>query len=364
MWSGTAFYICKIFEKHFIQIDVIKLELKRTFFSYLKGFYLNRLKGKKYVYQYDIGLLKYNFLKHEQSFKNKYDLIITFEFFLVPFLKFKDNRILLWTDATFDNLHNYYEYLTNLSNITIQNASNLQARSLLCADYIFLSSDWAKQSVIKKYNINTSKISVLPFGSNLDTFLNLNEINSIIEERKKNDVVYFFFPSVDWRRKGGELALEVVNKLNFLGIKSRLIVAGCKVPDNFSKENIEELGFLDKTVTKDIETLISIYKRSSYLILPSKADCTPIVFNESNSFALPILSTITGGVPSMINENNGKIFPYEKFVDSAVHFITSNHLNSSFYEKLCINSYNYYIEHLNWGIAENKIVNMFQKNKF
>src|SRR5690606_32344829 len=98
--------------------------------------------------------------------------------------------------------------------------------------------------------------------------------------------------------------------LNKSGIKAKLIIAGCSIPDHLDQRHIVNIGFLDKRKQDQEAKLIDYYKRSHFLILPSKADCTPVVFSEANSFALPVITSKTGGIETIVNpeNNNGVAF--------------------------------------------------------
>src|SRR5690606_23700547 len=129
---------------------------------------------------------------------------------------------------------------------------------------------------------------------------------------------------VYWERKGGEFVLQIMEKLHALGMAAELIVAG-KVPDNLNESYIDYVGYLNKKVPEQEEKMIDQYMRSHFLIMPSKADCTPIAFSEANSFALPVISTKTGGIESVVNPkfDNGVCFHLDDdYADKVVKYIS------------------------------------------
>src|SRR6185295_5200277 len=107
-------------------------EMKRDLTSYLSGFYLNRVVKKKYFSWADTRLLKKK--KYAGDLTKKFDLIITFQFFLVPLLKTNGEKIIWWSDATFNNLLNNYPYVTNVSEYSIKGAHSIQQIALACSD--------------------------------------------------------------------------------------------------------------------------------------------------------------------------------------------------------------------------------------
>ena len=59
----------------------------------------------------------------------------------------------------------------------------VEGKSLEKSSVIIFASEWAKREAIKAYNCSTDKISVIPFGANIDTIPDRKKILGI---RKKN----------------------------------------------------------------------------------------------------------------------------------------------------------------------------------
>ena len=68
--------------------------------------------------------------------------------------------------------------------------------------------------------------------------------------------------------------------------------------------------FLDMNVEKDRSRLTDLLMDSALLLVPTRADCSPIAFCEANGFGLPAVSTDTGGVSSLVRDGeNGLLLP-------------------------------------------------------
>ncbi len=108
---------------------------------------------------------------------------------------------------------------------------------------------------------------------------------------------------VDWHRKGGDIAYAVAKRLNQIGLPTELTVVGCQPLINEPiPKFVKSLGFIKKSAPEGKERLNRLIIESHFLILPSLADCTPMVFPEANSLGVPCLSTKVGGIPSIIQE--------------------------------------------------------------
>lgn len=359
-WSGTAYYIYQLLKKHF-EVTPINVSFKRSWASLLRGFYYNRLTNKQYFTTFDFSVYKHSKDHLDNVFAGGYDVIFTYDYFLIPSLVKYAKHIILISDATFDNLLNYYDYRSNLCPRNIKDGHALQKEAFEKLTYALFSSNWAISNAVEKYGANRSKLKTLFYGSNLNHSLRRESISGIVKKREEEECVNLFLPAVNWERKGGDFALAVVDKLNEQGVNSKLIVAGCKVPEYLNKKNIIDVGFLDKRNSEQEKKLIEWYQDSHFLIMPTKADCTPIVFSEANSFALPIITSITGGTQTIVNRenNNGAAFELkENFVEEAVKYIVSTLEDKEGYTEMCFNSYDTYQNKLNWAIGEKVIVDL------
>src|SRR5450432_738417 len=158
VWAGTPYFISSKLEDIFSKENVtcIKVpEIKRDLFSYLFGFYFNKIRKKKYLTWTDRRLLKKRKARYFNHLEIDADVIITFQFFLVPMLDNNKRKIIWWSDATFNNLLNNYSYVTNLSKFCIKGGHKIQKEALESCKAIILPSDWAIDSATSYYKIDS-----------------------------------------------------------------------------------------------------------------------------------------------------------------------------------------------------------------
>lgn len=108
------------------------------------------------------------------------------------------------------------------------------------------------------------------------------------------------FLGVEWERKGGEIAFRALEALADQGVDVRLRVVGCVPPEGFRHDRMEVIPRLDKNDPVQRARLESILSETAFLIVPTRADCTPIAFCEAAAYGIPVLTTRTGGVPSVV----------------------------------------------------------------
>ncbi|MFM6811314.1 MAG: glycosyltransferase [Dolichospermum sp.] len=66
---------------------------------------------------------------------------------------------------------------------------------------------------------------------------------------------------------------------------------------------VKVLGFIPKSTSEGKNKIYQLIADSHLLILPSIADCSPIVFCEANSLGVPCISRNVGGISTIIKDN-------------------------------------------------------------
>lgn len=367
-WSGIPYYIGKAFldagiEVHFI--DDLKSLPDKYFKFRLRNLVYNRLfKGKlgKYKSFYEPKNLKFIASQVKDRIKNIEDGII-FSPGTIPVAYLNtDKPIAIWTDATFASMENYYEDFGGLSKRTIKNCNLYEKNALKRSALAVYSSEWAAHSSIKDYNAAPAKVKIIPFGPNIEAKRTINDIKDINIQKSKS-VCKLLFIGQNWERKGGEVAVKVAKYLDEKGIKTELTIVGCTPQETLNlPDYIHVLGFINKS-NKDGENLINrLYTESHFFILPTIAECTPIVFSEANSFGLPVITNNTGGISSIIkNDVNGRMFNMEEDIAPAAEYIAGIFKNYDHYERLSLTSFNEYSTRLNWEISIKQFISHLQE---
>jgi glycosyltransferase involved in cell wall biosynthesis len=100
-----------------------------------------------------------------------------------------------------------------------------------------------------------------------------------------------------------------------------------------------------------MQKLENLYKRSHLFFLPTRAECFGIVFCEANSYGIPVISTDTGGVSSVIqNDINGYLLALSATHKDYYEEIVKLLINRNKLKEISISSREKYLRDLNWGI--------------
>lgn len=361
-WSGVGYYIAQTLKNENFEIDYLgPLKDNHEFLIKVKNFYYKKFKKQDYQWTREPLILK-NFAKEIQNklIKSKVNLI--FSPGTIPIAYLQTNKpIVFWTDATFNNLLNFYPEYTNLCPETIKNGLAMEKSALQRTALAIYSSEWAARSAIKDFGIAPDKVAVVPFGANIQCNRTIHDIENLAKHKSPSTIKLLFL-ALEWQRKGGDKALAIVKKLNESGQRAELSIVGCSPIIEPLPEYVKILGLISKATPAGRAQIDNLFAESHFLVLPTLADCTPIVFNEANSFGLPCLTTNVGGNSTIVRDNiNGKTFTLDSPVENWCNFILNYNSSPSNYIELAKSCFNEYLSRLNWEAAGKKVKELLLK---
>jgi glycosyltransferase involved in cell wall biosynthesis len=271
-----------------------------------------------------------------------------------------EKPIVFWTDSTFAGMVDFYPDFSNLCAQSIRDGNRMEQLALSKCRLAIYSSEWAANTAIQNYDVDPTKVKVVPFGANVDCNRNLQDIDSIVDI-KNFDTCRLLFVGVDWHRKGGDFALAVADRLNRQGIRTELHIVGCN-PKISLPSFVKLHGFISKRTEEGRRYLDELMSISHFLILPSRVECYGVVFAEASSFGLPALATKVGGIPTAIQDGkNGQTFPLDASAEKYCNYIARYMSSQQDYKELALSSFKAYSERLNWRSAGKQIYNLMQE---
>lgn len=358
-WSGLGYYIAKALEQQQAQLDYAgNNHTPVTPYLELKNRVYNKL-GKRFLFDRVQALVQSNALLAEKKILPSADIIFAPSTLPIALIKTKKPKV-FYADATFAGMLNFYPSFTNVCRESIRSGNALEQAAFDSCELAIYSSEWAAQTALENYKVNPAKIKVVPFGANIVCNRDIAAIDSIIAAKDKT-TCHLFFMGVEWNRKGGDMAIEVAKLLNQRGLPTVLHIAGIKnIPHSNLPPYVKTLGFIDKHTVEGEKQLNELFEQSHFFILPSKADCTPVVFAEANSFGLPCITTDVGGIPTLIKDGvNGKKFALTDGAEKYADYIEGMFADDAAYGELCRSSFNQYESRLNWGVAGKALMGLF-----
>jgi len=259
-------------------------------------------------------------------------------------------------DATFNLLNGTYSNFSNLVGFSRWESELIENKTYKNSAAVVFSSTWATNSAINDYKVSPEKIHLIPYGANLKAIPKPEElIHKSISSKIK-----LLFLGLDWERKGGDIVYLSFLELQKKGVNVELTICGCIPPKHVQHTEIKVIPFLNKNNDTDFKVLYNLLLESHFLFVPSRSDCTPIVFCEANAFGIPVITSEVGGIPSVIkNGINGYMLPVDAKPEEFAGLIATFSDGSSDYSKLTRSSRAYFDDTLNWdswGIALNQIL--------
>jgi glycosyltransferase involved in cell wall biosynthesis len=270
--------------------------------------------------------------------------------------------IIIWTDAVFDAMIDYYESYSRLAPQTIANGHQQEQLALNRATLAIYSSEWAAGTAKHHYRADGEKIKVIPFGPNVEVNHDRPRMPAIVKARQK-DRCRLLFLGVEWRRKGGDLALETARLLNQAGLPTSLTVVGC---DPFRRSErppyVENLGYVNKNTDAGRETLKQLLSTSHFLIHPARAEASAIAFCEASAFGLPCITTDTGGIATYIrNGVNGVRLGLDATAEQYANVISNLFRDRDRYEEMSMAAFQEYETRLNWRVGVNSLIALLEE---
>jgi glycosyltransferase involved in cell wall biosynthesis len=249
--------------------------------------------------------------------------------------------ILFITDATPGFLKDFYHWEID------DKSFEVEKDCIQKSSRVIYSSDFMVSLAQKEYVINATdyknKFNVVPFG------LNMDDIPQTVFKKDFSGELNIVFVGRDWERKGGELVLNLFDELEAKGFNVHLTVIGSDPDSAKNKPNINVIPYINKSIPEQQQQYFNVLKNAHFLILPTKADCTPMVVAEANAFGVPALVSDVGGLPTIVqNGRNGYLHSESAKALDYLMTIERTFNNKENYSELSFQSRQVYETVLNW----------------
>ena len=131
-------------------------------------------------------------------------------------------------------------------------------------------------------------------------------------EAPKGGRLKLLFVGFDWERKGGEIALAAFRHLRLRAPDAEFHVVGSRPQTALETPGVTVHGWLSKRDPRQAEKLLSLYRDSSFFLMPTRYEAFGIVYSEACAFGLSPVASNTGGVGAIIHDGeNGLLLPHD-----------------------------------------------------
>ncbi len=358
--SGTAYFVARTLQDLGAEVRYIgNLKDPHIWWHRLKRKWY-ALQGKRHLRHREPSILKsYARQVRHQLTSMDVDLIFSPGSAVISQLE-GDIPVVFWTDATFAGMVDYYPTYTHLSNATLRSGHKMEQAALERCCLAIYSSAWAARTACENYHIDSARVKVVPFGANITQVPPIKEVQSWID-RRPQALCKLLFMGTEWYRKGGDLALQIATELVQRGVSVELTLVGVAPPEKHLLDFVKSLGFISKATPEGRTRIAQLFTEAHFLVLPTRADCAPMVFAEANAFGTPVITTNVGGIETVVkNGENGLAVPSEVVVKESVAFITSMMGQPDAYRNLARRANKMYRDRLNWQRAGQEVLRLLQ----
>ena len=180
--------------------------------------------------------------------------------------------------------------------------------SIYDSEHIFVSFEHVKKDIIKYFKIDSDKISVCPPPFATNWFLNRNEADwNQIQQKYNIKKDYLLYPAATWEHKNHITLLEAVKQIRVEGLNIELICTGNKTKYySIIFKKIERLKLSDAVHFLGIvpeEDLISLYKNSSLVVIPSLYEAGSGPLYEAMRYQVPVICSNVTSLPDTVGNN-------------------------------------------------------------
>lgn len=209
------------------------------------------------------------------------------------------------SDATFRAMRGYYPGFTGLNRYAEKLADQCADRCIRQSSLNIYPSHWAANSALEDYHARPETVHVVPYGSNIDPAPSAEQAIST----RDRDCCRLLMIGGDWKRKRGDIAVQIMEILVDRGIDTRLDVIG-RCP--MEHPRVHRWGFLNKGDPEQLALYTDLWSKAHFFVLPTKAECFGMVFAEAAAWGVPAISCLTGGVPEAVDDGvTGELIPVD-----------------------------------------------------
>ena len=257
--------------------------------------------------------------------------------------------LILVHDATWHQLLDFYPGYERerIARETQNGGYQMDLLSLHKCDRAIYASKWAASSAIDGYGIDPAKVCVLPLGAGLTSVPTRKQLARWVKLRGRGPC-RLLFVGIDWHRKGGDIAVAIAQQLASRGTPVELQVVGCD-PPGAVPSFVRSFGFLSKTNPLQANVIQRLFEEADFFVLPTRAECFGMVFNEAAAYCLPVAATSVGGTPEIVSESWGGLLPLNATPGAFAEWIHSHYFDRAAYERMAWSARDCFEERLNWG---------------
>ncbi len=216
------------------------------------------------------------------------------------------------------------------------------------AQQIILYSQWSADMLAEHYGQDRRKIHVLPIPASIPESV----VPKTIDPPSLSPLKVLLVGR-EYRRKGIDIAIDAVNRLNEEGVPAQLRIVGL---NGESQAHVRFMGLYNKTIPEQLESYAANYRWANFLIHPARFEAAGIVPSEAAAFGVPTITNAAGGLATTVADGvSGVVLPKHSPAEAYVQVFKRFLNDPQAYRQLCESTRKRYEDELNWEVAGRKI---------
>ncbi len=347
-WSGIHYHLAEALRSQGHQLQLLGPLRPRLVLFLCKVFnqISLRILGKRFNYRDSFVLSKaYARILERRLARSTADVIMAPAGLCAVALLRTPIPIVHFNDRSIAGALEYHAVLSDLLSWSRAEGLRLERMALENAALTVYASDWAADAARRSLPGAAGKIRVIPMGANLQGVPDQVPQRPFPPHRVK-----LLFIGVDWRNKGGDIAVDAFRDLKSKGFDAELVVCGCNVPAHVIDKDVIREGFLSKDVPDQRMKLEEHLRTAHFLILPTRFEAYGIAFCEAAAYGIPALGSRTGGVPTIVEDGvTGRLFDLHEAGAAYAASIIALLNTPEEWRRMSLAARKRYEDHFNWS---------------
>jgi glycosyltransferase involved in cell wall biosynthesis len=362
-WSGIVRHIRDGLTSDGHEVHTVdNIEIPVPLVTRIWARYVRLMSGKRYAYDRDRW--------SSQAFANQVDKKLkplNVDCVVCPVLQtpafLKTHLpVAVWDDGPFHCLREMYPQYREVAPQCIVDGDRIDRLAVNKASILAFASHWAAEDALRYHQADPGKVVVVPFGANADTPFTAAEDVLANHRRKATEKLRLLFVGIDWERKGGPLAVSILQELQRRGVPSELMVIGCDPFGGAPPTGVRCLGRLNKADPAQAALWRQSFLDAHVFVMPTRAECFGVVYAEAAAHGLPSLGTRVGGVPDAVMPGeSGWLFDLKASASEYCDVLQSLLSQPQSLLDASLSAYRYYRSKLNWSQSIQTFVGAIQQ---
>jgi glycosyltransferase involved in cell wall biosynthesis len=259
------------------------------------------------------------------------------------------------TDLTFQA---WQEHGAGFGRLALKGLVWVERQAMLRSVKVITHSQWAKEEIMRRHGISQDQIEIVTMPAALPAHV-VPDLVVATTDKKLESSLRLLLVGREYHRKGVDIAIEVVAKLNAQQIPAELVVCATTGPE---APFVRYVGPYRKSDPQQLKQYTEWYRWAHFLLHPARFEPAGIVPGEAAAFGTPTITNDTGGLATTVkHQTSGIVLPKNSSPQAYVQVIKELVDSPERYYALCQSTRQRYETELNWDVAGKQVATILEQ---